>query len=283
MKKRRLLGKLTALAAVSLVFLTACQNQEASEEDSAATDSSSDQETEVLRFGITGGYPPSNYHDEDTEELVGYEVDMAKELVKDLDGDVKAEFVEMSFGSILESLNSDRIDVAMHSLSETPERAEQYDFTVPYFDKVWGVIVAEDSDIQTLDDLDGKRAAQSVSTSSGQEAEKLGGELVPIDDVDEAMKLITEDRADFYLGSDVGQQDYLDKQPEPLPVRVLDETVQDVPASLVVPKGSDELREALNESIIENTEDGTLAEIYDEYLGMDKSIEDFDEYLDEDE
>ncbi|GEQ38578.1 hypothetical protein KV134_03785 [Tetragenococcus halophilus] len=48
MKKRRLLGKLTALAAVSLVFLTACQNQEASEEDSAATDSSSDQETEVL-------------------------------------------------------------------------------------------------------------------------------------------------------------------------------------------------------------------------------------------
>ncbi|GBD81007.1 putative uncharacterized protein [Tetragenococcus halophilus subsp. halophilus] len=61
MKKRRLLGKLTALAAVSLVFLTACQNQEASEEDSAATDSSSDQETEVLRFGITGGYPPSNY------------------------------------------------------------------------------------------------------------------------------------------------------------------------------------------------------------------------------
>ncbi|AOF49217.1 transporter substrate-binding domain-containing protein [Tetragenococcus halophilus] len=283
MKKRRLLGKLTALAAVSLVFLTACQNQEASEEDSAATDSSSDQETEVLRFGITGGYPPSNYHDEDTEELVGYEVDMAKELVKDLDGDVKAEFVEMSFGSILESLNSDRIDVAMHSLSETPERAEQYDFTVPYFDKVWGVIVAEDSDIQTLDDLDGKRAAQSVSTSSGQEAEKLGGELVPIDDVDEAMKLITEDRADFYLGSDVGQQDYLDKQPEPLSVRVLDETVPDVPASLVVPKGSDELREDLNEVIIENTEDGTLAEIYDEYLGMDKSIEDFDEYLDEDE
>ncbi|KFN90547.1 membrane component of an ABC superfamily polar amino acid transporter [Tetragenococcus muriaticus PMC-11-5] len=231
----------------------------------------------MLRFGITGGYPPSNYHDEDTEELVGYEVDMAKELVKDLDGDVEAEFVEMSFGSILESLNSDRIDVAMHSLSETPERAEQYDFTVPYFDKVWGIIVAEDSDIQTLDDLDGKRAAQSVSTSSGQEAEELGGELVPIDDVDEAVKLITEDRADFYLGSDVGQQDYLDKQPEPLPVRVLDETVQDVPASLVVPKGSDELREALNESIIENTEDGTLAEIYDEYLDMDKSIEDFDE------
>ncbi|GMA46049.1 transporter substrate-binding domain-containing protein [Tetragenococcus muriaticus] len=277
MKKGRLLGKLTALAAVSLVFLTACQNQGASEEDLAATDSSADQETEVLRFGITGGYPPSNYHDEDTEELVGYEVDMAKELVKDLDGDVEAEFVEMSFGSILESLNSDRINVAMHSLSETPERAEQYDFTVPYFDKVWGIIVAEDSDIQTLDDLDGKRAAQSVSTSSGQEAEELGGELVPIDDVDEAVKLITEDRADFYLGSDVGQQDYLDKQPEPLPVRVLDETVQDVPASLVVPKGSDELREALNESIIENTEDGTLAEIYDEYLDMDKSIEDFDE------
>lgn len=55
MKKGRLLGKLTALAAVSLVFLTACQNQEASEEDLAATDSSADQETEVLRFGITGG------------------------------------------------------------------------------------------------------------------------------------------------------------------------------------------------------------------------------------
>jgi len=282
MKKSYLLGKVAALSAVSLLFLTACQSQNAAEDESSAT-SSSEQNAEVLKFGITGGYPPSNYHDEDTEELVGYEVDMAKELVKDLDGNVKAEFVEMSFDSILESLDTDRIDVAMHSLSKTPERAEKYDFTVPYFDKVWGVIVAEDSDIETLDDLDGKRAAQSVSTSTGQEAEKLGAELVPIDTVDEAVKLIMDDRADFYLGSDVGQQDYLDKQPEPLPVRVLDETVQDVPASLVVPKGSDELREELNESIIENTEDGTLAKIYDKYLGMDKSIKDFDEYLDEDE
>lgn len=280
MKKHHLLGKVVCLATTSLLFLTACQSQEAAEEEGS---SSTDQETEVLKFGITGNYPPSNYHDEETEELVGYEVDMAKEIVADLDGNVEPEFVEMSFDSILESLDTDRIDVAMHSLSETPERAEKYDFTVPYFDKVWGIIVAEDSDIETVDDLDGKRAAQSVSTSTGQEAEKLGAELVPIDTVDEAVKLITEDRADFYLGSDVGQQDYLDKQPEPLPVRVLDETVQDVPASLVVPKGSDELREALNESIIENTEDGTFAEIYDEYLGMDKSIEDFDEYLDEDE
>ncbi|MCO8297433.1 transporter substrate-binding domain-containing protein [Tetragenococcus halophilus] len=282
MKKWKFALKAMLLSTVSLLFLTACQNQEASEEEGAST-SNTEQDSEVLKFGITGGYPPSNYHDEDTEELVGYEVDMAKEIVDDLDGDVEAEFVEMSFDSILESLDTDRIDVAMHSLSETPERAEKYDFTVPYFDKVWGIIVAEDSDIETVDDLDGKRAAQSVSTSSGQEAEELGAELVPIDTVDEAVKLITEDRADFYLGSDVGQQDYLDKQPESLDVRVLDDTVQDVPASLVVPKGSDELREALNESIIENTEDGTLTEIYEDYLGMDKSIEDFDEYLDEDE
>ncbi|MCD5002684.1 transporter substrate-binding domain-containing protein [Enterococcus saccharolyticus] len=283
--KKSVKSCLAMVGLFSLFALSACQSGQTDSSSSSSdvkvkekdTSLSDVQKAKVLRFGITGGYPPSNYHDEKTEELVGYEVEIAKELVKDLDGDIEAEFVEMPFSTILESLDTDRIDVAMHSLSKTPEREEKYDFTVPYFDKVWGIIVAEDSDIHTLEDLNGKRAAQSVSTSTGQAAEDLGGTIVPIETVDEAVKLIMQGRADFYLGSDVGQQDYLNKQPEKLPVRVLEETVQDVPASIVLPKGSDALREALNASIIANTEDGTMKEIYEKYLGFDKSIQDFSE------
>lgn len=266
------------------LLLVACGGGTEASEDSAQTTAASEETTEdtsleeiqeagVIRVGITGGFPPSNYHDDVTGDLKGYEVDAAKAIIKDLGVDI--EFVETSFSSLLPSLDSERIDLVIHSMGKTEQRAEGYNFTDPYFRSTYAILVHEDSGLKKLDDLDGKKAAQSIDTSTGETAKSLGAEIVPIEGVGQAVDLVAQGRADFYLADKTGTLYYLQNQPDK-PVHLMEEEMK-IPFETggVLRKGDDALTEALNESIRENTADGTLSEIYMEYLGRDISVEEF--------
>lgn len=233
------------------------------------------QEAKKIKIGITGGFAPSNYHEEGKGDLIGYEVEATKEIIKDLPGDIEIEWVEMSFKSLVASLESDRIDGIFHSMGITPDRAEAYNFTVPYFRSTYGILVHDDSGITKIEELNGKKAGQSINTSTGETAESLGATIVPIDTVKEAVDLVVQKRADFYLADKTGTLYFLEQQPD-LPVHLLDEELplpNDIGA--VFPKGADALTEAVNKSIKENTKDGTLGDIYKRELGRDISVEEF--------
>lgn len=278
-KKKFLPGFLVSLS----LLLAACggasgatgtSEQVSSSKEAGADTSLVDiQEAGVIRVGITGGFVPSNYHDEVSGDLVGYEADATRAIIEDLGVDV--EFVEMSFSALLPALDSGRIDLVMHSMGKTEERAKGYNFTDPYFRSTYAVLVHDESGLETLEDLDGKRAAQSINTSTGVVAESLGATIVPIETVAEAVDLVVQQRADFYLADKTGTLHFLEKQPDK-PVHLLEEEMA-IPHEIggVLLKGEDALTEALNESIHENTEDGTLSEIYLDYLGRDISVEEF--------
>lgn len=277
MKKKILSGLFFA----SSLLLLGCSNTEAAVESSVASDDVAQTDTSladvqdagVIRIGITGGFPPSNYHDEATGDLVGYEVDAARAVMEDLG--VEIAFEEMSFSALLASLDAGRIDMVWHSMGITEERAEGYNFTDPYFRSTYAVLVHEDSNLNILADLDGTRAAQSINTSTGVVAEQLGATIVPIEKVAEAVDLVVQGRADFYIADKTGTLHFLEKQPD-LPVRLMEEEMA-IPHEIggVLTKGADTLTEALNASIRENTADGTLSEIYMDYLGRDITVEEF--------
>ena len=233
------------------------------------------QEAGKIRIGLTGGFAPSNYHKDGKGELIGYEVDAIKEIMKDVPGDIEIEWVEMSFNALVGSLDSGRIDAIFHSMGITPDRAAAYNYSVPYFRSTYAILVHDDSDITALDQLDGRKAAQSINTSTGETAESLGATIVPIDTVREAVDLVDQKRADIYLADKTGTLYFLEQQPE-LPVHVLEEELplpNDIGA--VFPKGADALTQAVDQSIKENTKDGTLGAIYEKELGRDISTEEF--------
>src|SRR5919112_1182527 len=105
----------------------------------------------VLRVGTEGVYSPFRYHDAATNELVGYDVDVAKAVADKLG--VRVEFVETPWDSIFAALEANRFDVVANEVTINSERQAKYDLSQPY-SVGEGVIVtrADDDSITSLDD-----------------------------------------------------------------------------------------------------------------------------------
>ena len=105
----------------------------------------------VIRFAMSGGYPPFNYFTED-DELTGFDVEIGKEVAAKLG--VQYEAVTTDWSGILEGLRSGRYDGIFGSMAITDERLEVVDFTDPYYYSGAQLIVVKGSDITGPEDLE---------------------------------------------------------------------------------------------------------------------------------
>lgn len=84
-----------------------------------------------LRIGLTGKYPPFNYYNE-TGKLVGFDVDVAEHICKNLER--KCKFVPLQWDGILAALLSNKIDLIIGSMAITEERQKQALFSETYYE-----------------------------------------------------------------------------------------------------------------------------------------------------
>lgn len=221
----------------------------------------------VLKVGVEGTYPPITYHDENNV-LTGFDIEVAQAIGEKLG--VEVEFVEAEWDSLLLAVDSGRIDTVINAVSVTDERKEKYDFTEPYVSVYYNVIAKGDNDeLQTLEDLNGKKVAENITTTFATRLEELGATIVPIDTLEQSIDLITTGRADFTLLSDISFYPYLEEHPD-----------ADVKAAFVfgddkdqfaIPfkKGETRLVEAVNKALDELKADGTLTAISEKYFNSD--------------
>ena len=89
-------------------------------------------ETGVLRVGTTGDFRPMSFRDPKSSEYAGHDIEVAKELAKDLG--VKVEFVATDWKTLLNGIQTDKYDVAMSGISMNVDRAKVAAFTLPYME-----------------------------------------------------------------------------------------------------------------------------------------------------
>ncbi|AIR00220.1 transporter substrate-binding domain-containing protein [Pluralibacter gergoviae] len=81
-----------------------------------------------LKVGVPGDYAPLAFHNQ-AGELLGYDVDMAKDLGKTLG--LKVSFVATSWPTLAADLQADKFDIAMGGVTRTPERAKAFALSRP--------------------------------------------------------------------------------------------------------------------------------------------------------
>ena len=268
MKKKWLKSVLlTGILAFVLAISGCGQNADASGAEDVHDELVRILEEGVLKVGVEGTYPPVTYHDE-TGVLTGFDVEVAQAVGEKLG--VKVEFVEAEWDALLAAVDSGRIDTVINAVSVTDERQEKYDFTEPYVSVYYNVIVKGDNNsIQSLEDLNGKKAGLNITSAFASRIEELGAEIVVIDSLQEAIDLVTTGRADFTLTSDILFYPYLEANPE-VDVKIACRFGEDKDQfAIPFKKGETRLVEAVNQALDELKEDGTLSALSEKYFNSD--------------
>ena len=282
------LTKLTALTltAALTVGLTACGSTADTTAAESTADTAGTETTETaggdllseiqakgtITVAMEGTWAPWTYHDED-DNLVGYDVEVATKIAEKLG--VEPQFIEGEWDGLLAGLDAGRYDIMVNGVDITPERAEKYDFSTPYAFNRTAVITTKDNDsINTLEDLNGKNTANTISSTYAQLAEQYGATVTGVDDLNQTFELLLSGRIDATLNAEMTYYDYMKEHPDAnAKIAVLTDDANEV--AIPMRKGDETatLRTAIDAAIDELRADGTLKELSEKYFGTDISSE----------
>ncbi len=151
---------LLALAAFAGLF-TGCNKKNAA----SGSDDSLNAIMERGKFvvGLDDSFPPMGFRDENNE-IVGFDIDLAKEVASRLNLEFQAQPIDWSAKE--QELNTGKIDCIWNGLTITEERLAALSFSKPYLENAQVLVVKKDSGIKTLADMAGK----TIGLQSGSSA-----------------------------------------------------------------------------------------------------------------
>lgn len=219
---------------------------------------------------MEGTWAPWTYHDED-DNLVGYDVEVAQNIAEKLG--VEVEFIEGAWDGLLAGLDAGRYDIMVNGVGVTKERAEKYNFSTPYAYNKTAVIVRGDYDeISSMEDLKGKKTANTITSTYASQAEAYGATVTGVDDLNQTIELLLSKRIDATLNAEVVFNDYKKEHPDSnIKIATYSDQVEEI--AIPIRKGDDTvtLLEAVNDALDEMAKDGTLTELSEKYFGIDIS------------
>ena len=279
MKKRQWMTAAALMALMSAAVMTGCSQSGGQAEEGTGQEASGETAQDLLAqirekgsvtIAMEGTWAPWTYHDEN-DNLVGYDVEVGQKIADELG--VEAEFVEGEWDGLLAGLDSGRYDMMINGVDITEERQGAYDFSEPYAYNRMAVIVRGDYDeIQTMEDLEGKHTANTISSTYAETAEQYGAEVTGVDDLNQTFELLLSGRIDATLNSEVTFYDYMKAHPDAnIKIAVLADNASEVGIPFRKGEETASLREAVNEILDEMRESGELSELSVKYFGTDIS------------
>lgn len=245
-----------------------------------ASDSSSDdllsaiKERGYITVAMEGTWAPWTYHDED-DNLVGFDVEVAKAVADELGVDVQ--YQEGEWDGLLAGVQSGRYDIMVNGVGYTEERAQAYTFSDPYcYNKTALIVKGDNEDIKSLEDLKGKTTCNSANSTYQLIAEEYGANVLDVETLDGTLEMVLAgtDRADATLNAEASFLDYMNAHPD-ANLKIVDYYPESEKVCIIMPKGdsSDSLKEAINSAIEKLRADGTLSELSNKYFGGDITAE----------
>lgn len=219
----------------------------------------------VLRVGTFPDNKPWEFHDA-AGTLVGFEVDMVTAAATRMGRSV--EFVPMAFRELFPALKAGRIDVAMCTISLTPEREKQFDATQTYYDTSQGMIVLKASHIRAVADLAGKRVSAEAGSANEHwlvthEGRYGFGAIVPVNGLDQAVQWLHDGEIDAYFGDLPALMYRLLDAPD---LAVVQRQSTHERYAMMLPRNS-ALTEPLDAALSQIKQDGTLSAIHKRWFG----------------
>ena len=222
----------------------------------------------VLKVATEGTFSPFSYYN-DRNELVGYDVDVARAVAEKLG--LKIEFLTAPWDAMLAAFDAGKADAVFNQVSITDERKKKYEYSVPYTVVYGAIIVHKDNnDIKSFEDLKGKKNADSATSNWAQVAKKYGAQNVTVDSFAKSMELLIARRVDTVVRDNTVFYDFLKQRPD-APIKIAAKLKDVDYSAAIVQKGNKELADQISKALNELKAEGKLREISLKYFGKDVS------------
>ncbi|MFR5193249.1 MAG: substrate-binding periplasmic protein [Lachnospiraceae bacterium] len=221
----------------------------------------------TLMVGVEIGYPPMEYFDTDGATPIGFDVEVANALADYLG----LELVDTSWDGIFAGVDTGKYDCIISCVSITDERKEQFNLTKPYVSNHTVLIVPNDSEIDSMEALNGHSTAVQAETTADdymkEHSAELGAELFQYDKVINCFDDLKAGRTDSVFTDSVVAAYYLGD--EASNYKTVWENDELEPIGICLKKGNDGLTQAIDDALDALSADGTLGTIAEKYFGTD--------------
>lgn len=253
---------------LTMVFaLAACGSDEATtEEGTEATDAA-----ETLVMATNAEFPPYEYYE--GGEIVGIDAEIGAAIADKLGMEFKIE--DMEFNSIIAAVESKKASIGMAGMTVTEEREQSVNFTDTYATGVQVVIVAEGSEITTVDNLfeeghDWKIGVQESTTGdiyATEDIEDAGfGTIERYNKGADAVNALLSGKIDCVIIDNQPAQAFVEANEG---LSILDTEYATEDYAICIAKDNEELLEKVNAALQELIDDGTVQSIIDKYISAE--------------
>lgn len=247
------------------IFLTACGKKE-------ANDLAGIKAKGKLVIGLDDTFAPMGFKD-DKGEIVGFDIDLAKEVAKRLG--VEAEFKPTEWSGIVFELKGKKIDVVWNGMTITEERKAQIAFSNPYMSNSQIIVTLTNSPLTKKEDLKSKNIGLQLGSSSfdAVSADPISKEFKEIKKYStnvEALLDLEAGRIDAVVLDEIVARYYIaqkEKKDNKTIFKVLDGDFGKEEYGIGIRKEDSELKKAIDEKLDEMKKDGSYDKIYEKWFG----------------
>ncbi len=263
MKRKSIVGLVLVIMLIASLF-AGCSSTATSEGEATANN---DDKTFVV--GLDDSFPPMGFRD-DKNEIVGFDIDVAKEVGKRMGMEVVLQPINWDTKEL--ELDSGNIDVIWNGVTMTDERKEAMDFSKPYLENDQVIVVKKDSTIKTKADLAGKNIGLQKGSSAYDAfmADPINTETAAMNEYPENVSALSDlgiGRIDAVIVDSIVARYYISS--ENADYVVLDESLSPELYGVAIKKGNIELQTKIQEALDAMNEDGTAGEISTKWFGED--------------
>jgi polar amino acid transport system substrate-binding protein len=224
------------------------------------------QQRKELRCGTFADVPPFAAPDPKTREMVGFDVDLCNAIAKRLG--VKAAITPLSVEARVPEVKMGRVDITVANLAYTLGRAEQIQFSDPYYLAKEMLAVKASDPGTSKADYKGKRLASTKGSTSELSIKLNGSEPVTFQDTGSAYMAVQQNKALGMVANTMTITKLVNQsKASGVPLKMIAEPMAFQPIGVGMKKDEPALLAKINATLLEMDKAGEINQIWDKWLG----------------
>lgn len=223
------------------------------------------QERGEMTIGVKFDVPPFGFKNPQSDQVEGFDVDLGRRIADELG--VEPKFIEAVSDNRIPFLKDGTADLILSTMTINAERDEEIDFSEPYFVARGRILVPQDSDIQGVGDLAGRKVCTALGSTYEEtlKREAPDADLRLVDSYSECLELIQNGAVDAVSTDDVILTGMIIQDDS---LKLVGEELTTEPYGAGIKENDAAFQKFVSEVVEEWKRDGGWQQAYDKWIGQ---------------